>query len=110
MMINMNQVKTALSLYIENEIAAKATGVTKFLTYFVLGSMQSKFDEYIKTITENPLFALADFYHKETNQIDLDKLYNYAKHAMEKTGSVTMYGIIFKPEDVEVLYDYMRRV
>lgn len=109
-MINLNQFKTALNLYLENEIASKASGVTKFLTYFVIGSMQSKFDDYIKTITENPLFALADFYNKETNQIDLDKLYTYAKNAMQKTGSLTMYGIIFKPEDIDILFDYMRRV
>jgi hypothetical protein len=109
-MININQVKTALSLYIENEIANKASGLTKFLTYFVLGSMQSKFDDYIKTITENPLFALSDIYNKQTNEIDIEKLYTYAKNAMQKTGSLTMYGIIFKPEDIDILFDYMRRV
>lgn len=110
MLININQLKSALNLYLENEIATKASGLTKFLTYFVIGSMQSKFDEYIKTITENPLFALSDIYNKETNQIDIDKLYTYAKNAMQKTGSVTLYGIIFKPEDIDILFDYMRRV
>jgi hypothetical protein len=109
-MININQVKTALSLYIENEIANKASGLTKFLTYFVIGSMQSRFDDYIKTITENPLFALSDIYNKQTNEIDIEKLYTYAKNAMQKTGSLTMYGIIFKPEDIDILFDYMRRV
>jgi hypothetical protein len=109
-MINLNQFKTALNLYLENEIASKASGVTKFLTYFVIGSMQSRFDDYIKTITENPLFALSDIYNKQTNEIDIEKLYTYAKNAMQKTGSLTMYGIIFKPEDIDILFDYMRRV
>jgi hypothetical protein len=109
-MINLNQFKTALNLYLENEIASKASGVTKFLTYFVIGSMQSRFDDYLKTITENPLFALSDIYNKQTNEIDIEKLYTYAKNAMQKTGSLTMYGIIFKPEDIDILFDYMRRV
>lgn len=109
-MINLNQAKTAISLYIENEIAAKATGVTKFLAYFVLGSMQNTLDEYLKKITENPLFTLSDMYDNETKQIDVEKLYTYAKNAMQKTGSLTMYGIIFKPEDIDILFDYMRRV
>lgn len=109
-MINLNQVKAALNLFIENEIAAKADGVTKFLAYFVLGSMQNTFDSYLKTITANPLFALSDMYNKETNQVDVDKLHAYAKSAMEKTGSITLYGMIFKPEDIDTLFNYMRRV
>ena len=109
-MINLNQVKTAINLYIENEIAGKATGMTKFLTYFVLGSMQNTFDKYIESIISNPLFASSDMYDSATKQVDLDKLYAYAKTAMEKTGSISLYGMIFKPEDIDVLFNYMRRV
>lgn len=109
MRLTIDQAKTALTMYIENEIANRATGLMKFGTYFFMGSILSKFDKVVEKLKANPIVAMTDIID-ENNIINADELYTLAKDSMNKVGSITLFGIIFKPEDIDKLYEYMRQV
>jgi hypothetical protein len=40
--------------------------------------------------------------------VDIDALYSNAKSAMQKSGMVEMFGIIFNESDIDKLYAYIR--
>ena len=47
MLVNTDQVRMGVKKYIEQELAQKASGVTKFMIYFVMPSMDKKISSYI---------------------------------------------------------------
>ena len=106
MTISIDKAQTAIMSYIENEIAKKATGVTKFATYFVVGRMQTKFPEIVHSLQGNPIVSAMGIFDDHGN-VRVDEVYNAARMAMEKTGSVSVMGIIFNQADVDKLYQLM---
>jgi hypothetical protein len=108
MVIPVQQAEMAIMEYIEQEIARKATGVTKFATYFLMGAMQGKIPHLISKLHDNPIVGMLDVF-TEDGHIHLDNVYSWAKTAMEKSGAVTMSGITFNSQDVEKLYETMKQ-
>lgn len=47
MLVNIDQVRIGVKKFIENELAHKATGVTKFMIYFMMPAMDKKVLDYI---------------------------------------------------------------
>lgn len=47
MLVNTDQVRIGVKKFIENELAHKATGVTKFMIYFIMPAMDKKVLDYI---------------------------------------------------------------
>lgn len=107
MVISADKAQTAIMQYLENEIARKATGLQKFASYFIIGSMSGKVDKIISKLQDNEVIKMLGLFDENGN-IKLDEVYAAAKQAMNKSGTVTIYGVTFNSEDVETLYNYMR--
>lgn len=104
------QIKSAVVSFIESEVAGKAQSVVaKFATYFVIGALNNKFDNFINALQENPLVTMSELVNAE-GKFSVEEVYKYAKFAMEKVGSVNLYGVIFKAEDIDTLYAYIQRM
>lgn len=91
--------------YIQQEIAAKATGFTKFLIYTgsFLGATKGE-----KLIAQHlPFLQKMDLIDEEGN-IDIESLYNAAKQGIKQSGSFEFKGIIFDENDIDKLYNYIK--
>lgn len=108
MLVNSDQVRIGVKKYIENELAQKASGLTKFMIYFMMPSMDKKVLDYIYKMYENEMFE--DMFDNNKN-IYLDKVYDRAIFAAEKSGNKILlekYGISLDRNDLEKIYSYVR--
>lgn len=107
MTITIEQAQRAVMSFVENEIAKKATGVTRFGAYFVMGALQNKFPKVVSNILNTPIVAMMDF-TDEHGHLKIDEIYQFARDAINKAGSIEMYGIIFNQSDIDKLYHLMQ--
>lgn len=105
MIVTLQQLQMGVTNYIETEIAAKATGFSKFAIYFVLPKISSKIVDIVNSYKDNPMTK--DFFADNGN-VNLDEVYKSAKSAISKTGQFTLYGIIFNESDVDKLYEIIK--
>jgi hypothetical protein len=56
MTVNTDQIRMGIKKYVEHELAQKATGVTKFMIYFVMPSIDKKVTSYLNKAQENEMF------------------------------------------------------
>lgn len=107
MVVSTDQVRIGAKKYIENEIAHKATGLAKFMIYFALPSIDGVIINYICKMKENKIFS--DLFDNDGN-LHLDKVYDRASFAVDKSGKVILdgFGIALDRSDVEKLYSYIR--
>lgn len=108
MLVNNDQVRIGVKKYIENELAQKASGLTKFMIYFIMPAMDKKVVDYIYKMHENDMFS--DMFDDNKN-IHLDKVYDRAVYAAEKSGNkifLEKYGIALDRNDLEKIYSYIR--
>ena len=105
MLINVQQIQRGLVNYVENEIAKRATGITKFGVYFILPKLSSNTAALVNVLRDNIMFK--DMFDENGN-IELDAVYNGAKEAIRKSGQIEMYGVIFNESDIDKLYNYIK--
>lgn len=105
MVVNTQQVQMGVVNYIEQEIARKAVGVTKFGVYFMLPKMSKSVVSLINKYQSNPMFE--DLFDENGN-IKLDDVYNMSKEAIKHSGQFEMFGIIFNESDIDKLYSYIK--
>lgn len=99
MIVNLEQIQAGVVKFIEAEIASKATGFKKFGIYFMLPTIQKKVVDYLQNIKE----FMPDLFDENSN-VKLDKFYNNAKSAIQKSGQFEYMGIIFNENDVDKLF------
>ena len=105
-MVTIDQVQNGIAAYYEREIAQKANGLGQFAAYFFLPSISSMVSEKINMLRASPLgtgIINAD------GLIDLDTARERAMSAMQHCGSVDIMGFRLNQNDVENLYEYIRR-
>jgi hypothetical protein len=108
MIVNTDQIRVGVKKYIEYELAQKATGTTKFIIYFIMPALDKKIVDYINKIQSNEM--LGDMFDENKN-VCLDKVYDRAIYAIEKSGNKILldkYGISLDRSDVEKIYSYIR--
>lgn len=107
MIVNTDQVRIGVKKFVESELAHKATGLTKFMIYFALPSIDGTVVNYLNQARENFLFK--DMFDEDGN-ILLDKIYDRAAFAIDKSGKVILdkVGVALDRSDVEKLYSYVR--
>lgn len=103
MVVSLSQIQLGVVEFIEKEIAAKAVGLQKFLYYGASFLVANNVEQIFHTLVENPMVKATGILD-ENNNIDLDKLYQIAKYAIQKSGKVTVGGVILGESDVEKLY------
>lgn len=108
MNISLDQLQRGVTLFIEQELAPKASGFKKFALYFAMPVVSSK----IATLAQQASQLYPDLFVDDppgANFIKLDTLYNHAKTAIAHTGSFEYMGIIFTEADVDTLYSCVKR-
>lgn len=108
MVVNTDQIRIGVKKYIEHELAQKATGVTKFMIYFMMPSLDKTVIEYIGKMQDNDMFE--EMFDDNKNMY-LDKVYDRAVFAVEKVGNkvlIEKYGISLDRNDIEKIYSYVR--
>lgn len=108
MIVNADQARIGVKKYIENELAQKATGVTKFMIYFIMPSLDKKVIDYISKMQHSEIF---EEMFDENKNFYLDKMYDRAIFAAEKSGNkifLEKYGIALDRSDIEKVYSYIR--
>ena len=98
MRVTTEQFKIGVANYFDAEIGSKAVGFKKFASYFIMASLENKLPQMIGQYTD------ADGY------VDVDKIYNYAKSAISKSGQFVLWDIIFDERDIDKLYSHIERV
>lgn len=102
-MVSLNQIQLGVVEFIEKEIAIKAIGLQKFLYYGASFLVANNIEQIFRSAIENPIVKSLGFLNGENN-IDIDKLYQVAKYAIQKSGKITIGGVILGENDVEKLY------
>lgn len=105
MYVTVDQVKNGVSLFIEREIAAKATGLQKFMSYCAIPLVNRTVDNYVKAGRENAITAV---FFNENGDVNIDELYNMAKTGVRKSGQFTVYGVILGETDIDKIYSYIK--
>lgn len=108
MLITTEHMHRALMVFLEEEIAAKATGVGKFATYFLLGSLNDHPEKTVGLLLDNPLVKMTDVVTPD-HMIKADELYRVARMAMEKAQSITLAGITFNAQDIDHIFNIIQR-
>lgn len=103
MTVNTEQIQRGITSYVENEIASKATGLKKFMIFFMLPSMQKTVADYVGTMKK----MLPDLFDENGNA-DIDRIYNLAKVAIQKSGQIEYLGIIFNESDIDSIYVHIK--
>lgn len=107
MFVSTEQLQIGVTNFIEAEIAKKATGTTKFLTYLAIPVVNKKVAYYMDSFFNSEFTK--DMFDEERN-IDIDLLYNMSKEAIRKSGQVVAYGIVFNETDIDKLYNYIAQI
>ena len=105
MFVNKDQIQNGIARYIDAEICGKATGVTKFATYFAMPIVIKKSNKFIDDFSINELTK--DLFDANKN-LNIDEVYNMAKNAVQKSGQFTYMGMIFNETDIDKLYNYIK--
>ena len=108
MLVNTDEVRIGVKKFIENELAHKATGVTKFMIYFIMPGMDKKVLDYIVKMQDNDMF---EEMFDENKNLYLDKVYDRALFVVDKVGNKVLlekYGIALDRGDLEKIYSYIR--
>lgn len=108
MNVTKEKLHNAILTYAEEEIARKATGLTKFASYFLITSLANHPEKTVGALLDNPLIQMTDIVNAD-GTIKADDLYSAARGAMEKSVSVNISGITFTVSDIDTIYNILQR-
>ena len=103
--ISTSDIPQILATYVDTEIAPKAEGLQKFMSYVLLGMAQRKTDALVASYA--PTLKAAGIMPSDTT-LDLELAHDITKFAMDKTGQVSVMNYIMDSSDVEALYNIAR--
>lgn len=107
MAVTFEQINAGLIRYIDSELGAKATGLTKFMVYFAAPSIPRMVMTKLTEYRMNPMFA--DMFDEHGN-VNIDEAYKRAKEAMSKSGKVLipMINYFADERDLEILFNSIK--
>ncbi len=106
MFVNTERIQIGVTNYIEQEVASKAVGVQKFITYFALPKVNKVIAHYMVQLKDNPI--LSDMFN-ENGDVNIDELYSMSKQAVRKSGQFAVYGVLLNESDIDKIYSYIAR-
>lgn len=104
MIVSIEQVQNGVVNYIDNEVIPKASSAKKFAICFVTPIIKHKVAVYIDK-SRNLLPELFD----ENGNVVIDKVYNYSKDAIRRSGQIEVYGMVFGETDIDKLYTCIKQ-
>lgn len=108
MEITIEQMQAGIVKYIDEQIAPKAVGFTKFVIYFLIPSIPKIVNDKVKSIKDSNL--MSDLF-SENGNIKLDEFYARTKKAIEQSGKLLIPQINYFVDmvDVDTLYSYLKK-
>ncbi len=106
-MATKEQMKTAIQIFVDRELANKGSVQQKFLMFAGANLLLNKIDTLWTGIATNPTLGLIGMFDEKGN-VDADSLLQAASLAMEKVGSVNVAGIVFSKADIESFQRYLQ--
>lgn len=116
-MADIGAIQKGLTLFIDNEVAPKLSGMTRILVAGAGGILASKLDTIIRgSRTSSALGNLMII--DESGDIDIDTVYGQFKRAIGQAGQVsidipipfqTPLTMTFREGDLDKLYEYIRQ-
>lgn len=103
--MKLQEIEIGILDYVNNEIAPKANGLTKFLIYSGTALGTVKLENLIGKY--KPLMLQLGIMNTD-GDIDIEALYQAAKTGIQNSGSFTAMGIIFDESDIDNLYKYIK--
>lgn len=108
-MLSLKHLQQAIIAFIEEQVLTEMSGIHKFLGYAGVFAMSQRSEVYFENLMQQPLIKSLNL-TDDKGMIDGRKLYQTAKYAMEKTGKVTLYGVTFDKEALDLLAKYVSSV
>lgn len=107
MTVTQDQLIAGIIKYIDSDIGAKATGMTKFAIYFVAPSIPNVVKTKLVDIKSTGMF---DDMFDTAGNIKLDLLYKRAKDAINKSGKIYFQQLNYfvDEQDIDILYTYIK--
>lgn len=107
MLVNVDQITSGLIKYIDTELAPQATGMMKFMLYFVVPSIPKKVVQMTQQYRNDALFS--DLFDENGN-VKLDDVKVRAKEAISKIGRlyIEKLNLFIDETDVEKLYNLIK--
>lgn len=107
MIVTQEQIVGGLIRYIDNDLGAKATGLTKFMIYFIAPSLPNIVNQKLLDFKNAGIFN--DMFN-EAGNVNIDIVHDRAVEAIRKSGKLYINGIgYFMDEgDIDVIYNYIR--
>jgi hypothetical protein len=104
--VSVDQVRAGIKKYVEAEVASKANGVSKFLIYFMMPSVDK---EVLSLINQAKELSLTSSLFNESGNVLIDEVYSRALEAAEKSGKIVLdkLNLAMDKSDVEKLYKYI---
>ena len=106
MMVTQSQIIKGVSNYFEAEICQKASGLMQFGAYFMLPSISARVQA---ALTDPKVIPMLSDVINADGLYNLDEIKDRAAKAMKHCGRLEFYGLILNSEDVDLLYDYIKR-
>lgn len=106
MLVSMDQVQRGAANYFETEFCQKAAGIDKFAMYFALPSIPQLIAKKIEPLRGSPL---AEGMINQDGLIEIDAVRDRAANAMQHCGTLEVMGFRLDANDVDKLYEAIRR-
>lgn len=104
MRVSQDQILNAVNRYFEEELMMKApNGIEKFKIAFMFGVYKNKIPKMIADYTN----ILKDTEMFVDGQYEADKVLQYGKEAIKKSGKIAIGGFMFDENDLQKLYNYL---
>ena len=101
--VNLQQLQTGLSNYMDAEIISKAGSWDKLKLGFIKGRLVKQLPNMLNDLKQNFLFK--DLFVND--MLDIEEVYSSAKSTIATTGNFKIGDIIFNETDIDRLYNYI---
>lgn len=107
MVVTLEQIQAGILKYIDIEVAPKATGLSKFLVYFIAPSIPKNVTQYVQALKSNTAFT--DLFD-ESGNMKIDDVYVRAKEAIKHSGKILIpqFNYFIDESDIDKLYNLIK--
>lgn len=100
-------IKTAIQIYVDRELMNKGTPNQKFVTFMGASLLINKLDEVWPSLATNEvvsMFGIMD----SAGMVDADAVINAAYAAIDRSGQVSIVGLVFSRNDIDSFQRYLQ--
>lgn len=100
MLVSKEQVKQALTMYVDTELMPKGNGLEKVATVWIMYLLTNRLDTLWLTLDNNPYLGVLGI-EVVGGKIESNKLLEAAKYAFDRCGATNVRGVILARADID---------